>query len=449
LERCLQHPLRLGLLLCLLVAAAGCGQRGERERRICEQLVEPLLPPAARFVLAPSDDAVPPAETDILVGYRVMGAPVTEEWIACGFERGANAFAPSELVRVVTSARGPISAIELFLLREFWLDRGWGRGGRAEARGTPAPTAVLPQHVVNALAPGSLYALLALAISLVYAQVGRLHLALGDIGMVASFAALAGFVALAGTAPALAGGVAVGFACLIGAAWAAASGAGPMGRLWRREVASTTMPLVAAIGLSIMLREAMRIAQIGREPWLPPLLPKPLTIDAVPGAVVVVGIGPLLALSALLLTWAALFILLHRSAFGRAARACADDPAMAALCGIDVDRVRWAIFGLAGACAGIGASLMLVLYGTVGFEGGFILTLKAMTAAVVGGIGSLSGAVLGGLLLALIETLWSASFGGLYREVAVFGLLILALVLRPSGLVMRPIMHPNDRFRPV
>lgn len=121
--------------------------------------------------------------------------------------------------------------------------------------------------------------------------------------------------------------------------------------------------------------------------------------------------------------------------FGRAWRACADDAGMAALCGVNVGRTISRTFVVSGAYAGIAGAIIAIHYGGVGFTMGTILGFKALTAAVVGGIGSLSGAMLGGLLVGAVETLWSAYLPVAGRDIAVFALLAFVLVLRPHGLL--------------
>jgi branched-chain amino acid transport system permease protein len=126
---------------------------------------------------------------------------------------------------------------------------------------------------------------------------------------------------------------------------------------------------------------------------------------------------------------------MRRSRFGRAARACADDVRMAALCGVDVDRTVALTFVLGAAYAGIAGFVILLRYGGVGFYDGFLLGFKALTAAIVGGIGSIPGAMVGGLVLGLWESLWAGYLTSGYKDVAVFGLLALTLIWRPNGLL--------------
>jgi branched-chain amino acid transport system permease protein len=129
--------------------------------------------------------------------------------------------------------------------------------------------------------------------------------------------------------------------------------------------------------------------------------------------------------------------LLTRTRFGLFYRACADDKFSAALMGANVDRVVAQAFTLGGALAGFAGFVLIEYYGVANFFMGFLIGFKALTAAIVGGIGSIRGAVLGGALIALLETFWSGYLGGTYREVAVFSVLALVLAFRPSGLLGR------------
>ena len=111
---------------------------------------------------------------------------------------------------------------------------------------------------------------------------------------------------------------------------------------------------------------------------------------------------------------------------------------MAALLGIDVDRTISLTFVIGAALAAVAGTLYMLYYGVVNFADGFVPGVKAFTAAVLGGIGSLPGAVIGGLLIGLIETFWAAYFSSDYKDVAAFSILAIVLVFMPSGLLGRP-----------
>jgi branched-subunit amino acid ABC-type transport system permease component len=150
--------------------------------------------------------------------------------------------------------------------------------------------------------------------------------------------------------------------------------------------------------------------------------------------VVTVTPAALGAVAASLLAAGAVLWLMQKSRFGRAWRACADDAGAAELLGIDRGAVLLKTFALASATAGLAGYVLTVYYGSVGYAGGIVLGLKALLAAVVGGIGSVPGAFLGGLLLGGTEAAWSALFPIEFRDLAIFSLLVAMLVLRPNGL---------------
>jgi branched-subunit amino acid ABC-type transport system permease component len=146
-----------------------------------------------------------------------------------------------------------------------------------------------------------------------------------------------------------------------------------------------------------------------------------------------------------LLAALALVGVMRLSRFGRAWRACADDPLAAALFGIDRDLVFFQTFSLASALAGLAGCVFTIYYGSVGYAGGVVLGLKSLVAAIAGGIGSVPGALLGGVLLGGAESVWSALFPIEFRDLAIFVLLVLLLVLRPSGLLgsREPVPHAS------
>jgi branched-chain amino acid transport system permease protein len=132
------------------------------------------------------------------------------------------------------------------------------------------------------------------------------------------------------------------------------------------------------------------------------------------------------------------WLIITRTALGRAQRACEQDRLMAALSGVNVDRTISLTFVMGAALAAVAGLLYLLYYGVIDFFIGFVAGIKAFTAAVFGGIGSLPGAMLGGLVIGLIETFWSAYFSIEYKDVAAFSMLAIVLIFFPTGLLGRP-----------
>ena len=138
------------------------------------------------------------------------------------------------------------------------------------------------------------------------------------------------------------------------------------------------------------------------------------------------------------LTLGSIYALIAATPLGRAQRACEQDMRMAALLGVDVNRVISLTFVMGAALAAVAGLMVTLYYGVVDFFIGFLAGVKAFTAAVLGGIGSLPGAMLGGILIGLIEAFWSGYFSVEYKDVSVFVVLILVLVFCPTGLLGRP-----------
>jgi branched-chain amino acid transport system permease protein len=197
-------------------------------------------------------------------------------------------------------------------------------------------------------------------------------------------------------------------------------------------------PLISAIGVSIVLQNYVLLVQGARGKPLPPLITGGFVV--MEGKDFTVSVS-WLQLGILFLTFALMVsfsYLVAKTPLGRAQRATEQDMTMAALLGIDVDKVISATFVMGAALAAVAGLMVTLYYGVIDFYIGFVAGIKAFTAAVLGGIGSLPGAMLGGLLIGLIEALWSGYFSIEYKDVAAFAVLVLVLIFRPSGLLGRP-----------
>lgn len=339
----------------------------------------------------------------------------------------------------VETARGLMDDSHLFILKRWWLEPGAG----ADVAEAPAPWLSLPAHAafglqqgLNALGPAALFAALATAFTLIHGLTGRIVLAVGEIAVTGG-AALLVFSTLAGRSGSLTlGHVAVGVmaAILTGALWAWAVGRYVLWPFQHRRGGGQGV-LIASIGVALALSEALTLRQNGAAQWLPPLLHRSLPLAGTPAFAATTTPAHL---AAVLLTGgavAATVLLLRLTPFGRSWRAMADDPPMAALCGISPLGLLGITCALSGALCGLAGAMMVVSYGSVEAGLGLPLTLKALAAAVLGGVGSVGGAALGGLAVAALEMLWSSTFDIAYRDVVMYALLIVALVARPQGLL--------------
>jgi branched-chain amino acid transport system permease protein len=197
-------------------------------------------------------------------------------------------------------------------------------------------------------------------------------------------------------------------------------------------------PLISAIGMSIILQNYAQVAQGARVKPLPPLIHGGYTLfasDVFPVQVSNIQIIIMITTVALMavFSW-----LVANTRLGRDMRACEQDLKMAALLGVDIDRTISLTFVVGAALAAVAGLLYLLYYGVIDFFIGFVAGVKAFTAAVLGGIGSLPGAMLGGLLIGLIETFWSAYFSIEYKDVAAFSVLVIVLIFLPTGILGRP-----------
>jgi branched-chain amino acid transport system permease protein len=198
-------------------------------------------------------------------------------------------------------------------------------------------------------------------------------------------------------------------------------------------------PLISAIGMSIVLQNMVQLLQGARVKPLQPVIQGGVTLSPA-GSDYPITLGTLQIVIIVLTTalMAGFTLLIQRTSLGRAQRATEQDMGMAALLGINVDRVISTTFVMGAALAGVAGLMVTLYYGVVDFYIGFVAGMKAFTAAVLGGVGSLPGAMLGGLLIGLIEALWSGYGSIEYKDVAVFVVLILVLMFRPSGLLGKP-----------
>lgn len=293
------------------------------------------------------------------------------------------------------------------------------------------------QQIVNGLVQGSIYALVALGYTMVYGIMGLINFAHGEVVMIGTLITItvAGGLIKAGLPVALAGILGLGASMLVCMVlgWS-------LERIAYRPLrnAPRLTPLITAIGMSIVLQNLAMIIWGRNYLTFPALLPK---VDFEIGGVNFTTIQLIIVVVSGA-TMAGLMALVYRTKLGMAMRATAQNPAVASLMGVDINRVIAAAFVIGSALGALAGVLVGTYYEIAHYQMGFMLGLKAFTAAVLGGIGNLGGAMAGGILLGVIEALGAGYIGDLtggflgshYQDIFAFVVLIGVLMFRPSGL---------------
>ena len=294
------------------------------------------------------------------------------------------------------------------------------------------------QQLINGLTLGAIYGLIAIGYTMVYGIIGMINFAHGEIYMIGAFIAMIAFAVL-GFFGVASVPMALLVVLLLAILFTAAYG-WTVERVAYRPLRGSfrLAPLISAIGISIFLQNYVQLLQGARVKAMKPLFNGGFVLMEEAGFKVTLSYLQLFIIVLTVVLMAGFTLLLQRTALGRAQRACEQDQKMAALSGIDVDRTISLTFVLGAGLAAVAGVMNTVYYGVIDFYIGFLVGLKAFTAAVLGGIGSLPGAMLGGVMIGLIEAFWAAYFDAAYKDVAAFSILILVLVFRPSGLLGRP-----------
>jgi branched-chain amino acid transport system permease protein len=298
---------------------------------------------------------------------------------------------------------------------------------------------VFVQQLINGITLGSIYGLIAIGYTMVFGIIGMVNFAHGDVFMVSAFIGLivylivTAWLGIASVVGALVIVLAVAMALTSLVNWT-------IERIAYRPLRGSfrLAPLISAIGMSIFLSNFVQVAQGPRNKSIPPLLQGEFVLMAREDYQVTLSYRQLLIWVVTAVLLVAFWYLVSRTSLGRAQRACEQDQKMAALLGVDVNRTISITFVIGAALAAVAGTMYLMYYGVVNFNDGFTPGVKAFTAAVLGGIGSLPGAVIGGLLIGLVETMWSAYFSIDYKDVAAFSILAITLIFLPQGLLGRP-----------
>ena len=299
---------------------------------------------------------------------------------------------------------------------------------------------ILFQQILNGLVVGSIYALIALGYTMVYGILNLINFAHGDVLMVGALTAYAVVTGLHAVAPGIPGPLLL-VAGLIAAIPVCVIVNVTIERVAYRPLrnAPRLAPLITAIGVSIILQTLAMIIFGRNYKVFPPLLPN--TAIDVGGALITPTQIMILIVAALMMT--GLVLLVEKTKLGRAMRATAENPRIASLMGVDSNRVIVATFAIGAALAAVAGVMIAANYSIAHFYMGFIPGLKAFTAAVLGGIGNIYGAMVGGLILGIVEALGAGYIGDVthgflgsdYQDIFAFIVLIIVLTLRPSGIM--------------
>ena len=299
---------------------------------------------------------------------------------------------------------------------------------------------ILLQQIINGLVLGSMYALIALGYTMVYGIIQLINFAHGAVLMIGALTSWSCIGLMQDAMPGAPGWLVLLLATVIACVVAAALNYTIEKVAYKRLRNSPRLaPLITAIGMSILLQTLAMII------WKPNYKPYPTLLPAAPFEVggAVITTTQVLILAVTVIALAAMVYLVSYTRLGRAMRATAENPRVAALMGVKPDMVISATFIIGAVLAAIAGIMWAANYGTAQHTMGFLPGLKAFTAAVFGGIGNLTGAVVGGVLLGLIEAIGSGYIGTLtggvlgshYTDILAIIVLILILTLRPSGLL--------------
>ena len=365
------------------------------------------------------------------------GGSTGDGWMRCWFLAPGRTGEKWQFAQVETSKFGRLSRYDV--QQAFKMLRLTKRESVVAAEPvalTPAAHALyLLQQAINASTLACVYALVAVAFTLTAAASRTIMFAFGELVTLGAWLFLIVHVGLQlGHGLPVASVVAIGTAvCAVTAGLSARTADQLVFRPLRYR--PNTVALIASIGLAIALQEAIRLAVGNRPRQMSLIADARVSLVEGRGFDVSVTVGHLWVAAGTILIALCLAWLLARTAFGRSLRAVVQDARTASLLGVDVDRVIGRTFFLGGALGGIGGLALVAEYGVADQTMGAAITLKALSAAIIGGIGSVPGAFAGGIAIAAIETVASAYGDTAWREAWVLAALVTCLIFRPEGLL--------------
>jgi len=296
------------------------------------------------------------------------------------------------------------------------------------------------QQILNGLVLGSIYALIALGYTMVYGIMGLINFAHGEVVMFGAMVTITVISVLTNAGVALPGGVLVLIGLMVAIPACMLLGY-TIERVAYRPLrnAPKLAPLITAIGLSIVLQQVAILIWGRNYIPFPPILDHD-TIDIFGATITQLQV---LIVILCLVLMAGLLLVVEKTKLGRAMRATSQNPGVAGLMGVNVNTIVSATFVMGSALGAIAGVMVAANYDQAHYYMGFMIGLKAFTAAVLGGIGNLGGAVAGGILLGIIESLGAGYIGDLtggflgshYQDIFAFAVLIVVLIFRPSGLL--------------
>ncbi|MFQ3185445.1 ABC transporter permease subunit [Marinomonas primoryensis] len=296
---------------------------------------------------------------------------------------------------------------------------------------------IVLQQLVNGLTLGSVYGLIAIGYTMVYGIIGMINFAHGDVYMVSAYITAIAIALLTFF------GIESFPIIIIGTLFLTVAVTGAYGWVIERIAyrplrnSSRLAVLISAIGMSLILQNYVQLSQGANQQGVPTLLTGAIRFTVGDGFVQITYMK-LLILFVSILGMGILTYVIQKTKLGRMCRATQQDRKMASILGIDTDKVISTVFVIGAMMAALAGVLITLDYGAFDFYVGFIIGIKAFTAAVLGGIGSLPGAMLGGLILGLSEALFAGLISSDYKDVFSFSLLVLILIIRPSGLLGKP-----------
>lgn len=294
------------------------------------------------------------------------------------------------------------------------------------------------QQLFNGLSLGAIYALIAIGYTMVYGIIGMINFAHGEIYMIGAYVGLITLAMLGvdGSIP-----VPVLIACMLVVSVLVTGVYGyAVERVAYRPLRNSPrlISLISAIAMSIFLQNWVALGQGAKDVAVPNILPGAFEFTFSNDFTIVISYARILIIAVVFVLMVALTLFIKKSRMGRASRACSQDIQMANMLGIDTNKVISVIFILGAVLAAVGGVLIAITIGKLNPFIGFIAGIKAFTAAVLGGIGSVPGAILGGLIIGVTETMAAAYIASEYKDIVAFGLLVLILLFKPSGLLGKP-----------